>query len=80
MSKRTICTTKPPIAYYSGFNGLEVHHIEYGPEDYVYCTSGAWGGGKQFHRLKIRYTTQGRAYVQLYGYRAYLDEFIRTGV
>lgn len=77
MTKREICTNNPSIAYYSGFNGLEVHHIEYGINEYIYCTSGAWGGKKQFHRLKIRYSKTGRPYVKLHNYTAHLDDFIR---
>ena len=53
MTKREYCMKNPAIAYYSGLNGLEIHGIEYGIEDYIYCVSGAWGGGKAFHRFKI---------------------------
>lgn len=55
MNKREYCESRESIAYYSGLNGLEIKGIEYGINDYVYCVSGAWGGGKAFHRCKIYY-------------------------
>ena len=45
MTKKEYCLKNPPVAYYSGFSGLEIHGIEYGTEDFLYCVSGAWGGG-----------------------------------
>ena len=59
MNKREYCESWESIAYYSGLNGLEIKGIEYGIDDYVYCVSGAWGGGKAFHRCKIQYTRKG---------------------
>ena len=53
MNKRQYCESRESIAYYSGLNGLEIKGIEYGIDDFVYCVSGAWGGGKAFHRCKI---------------------------
>ena len=53
MAKREYCESHESIAYYSGLNGLEIKGIEHGIEEYVYCVSGAWGGGKGFHRCKI---------------------------
>lgn len=53
MNKRQYCESRESIAYYSGLNGLEIKGIEYGIDDYIYCVSGAWGGGKAF----IRYET-----------------------
>ena len=60
MNKREYCESRESIAYYSGLNGLEIKGIEYGIDDYIYCVSGAWGGGKAFHRCKIQYTRKGR--------------------
>lgn len=59
MNKRQYCESRESIAYYSGLNGLEIKGIEYGIDDYIYCVSGAWGGGKAFHRCKIQYTRKG---------------------
>ena len=71
MNKREYCESRESIAYYSGLNGIN---------DYVYCVSGAWGGGKAFHRCKIQYTRKGAAFFRVYGYRVPLDECIRIGV
>lgn len=77
MTKKEYCTQNPAIAYYSGFSGLEIHGIEYGINDYLYCVSGAWGGGKAYHKLKIQYNHNGAGFVRLHGYKVPLDEFIR---
>lgn len=78
MNKKDILQMET-IAYYSGFNGLEIKGIEYGINDYVFLVSGAWGGKKRTHRLKVYYTSED-AYIKLHGYRVPLDECIRTGV
>lgn len=78
MTKKDILKMET-IAYYSGFNGLEVKGIEYGIDDYVLFVSGAWCGNPKPHRLKIYYTSAS-AYIKLHGYRVPLDECIRTGV
>jgi hypothetical protein len=81
MSKKEICAGKS-IAYYSGFNGLEIKHIEYGINDYLYCVSGCWTAKKNWvnHRLKIYHDNRGGAFVKLHGYKIPLDECIRMGV
>ena len=82
MKKREYCDSHETIAYYSGLNGLEIKGIEYGIEDYVYCVSGAWGGGKGFHRCRIYRPANERksAFFRVHGYRVPLDECIRIGV
>lgn len=82
MKKREYCENHESIAYYSGLNGLELKGIEYGIEDYVYCVSGAWGGGKGFHRCKIYYPADGikSAFFKVHGYRVPLDECIRVDI
>lgn len=80
MNKREYCMKNPAIAYYSGLNGVEIHGIEYGIDDYIYCVSEAWSGGKAFHRCKVQYTRKGAAYIRVHGYRVPLDECIRMGV
>ena len=81
MRKTSIMDMKS-IAYYSGFSGLEIKHIEYGINDYLYCVSGAWGArSKQKpHKLKIYYDNNGGAFVRLHGYKVPLNECIRMGV
>ena len=61
LSKKEICQSWPPFAYYSGLGGIELVKIEYGIEDYCWCVSGCWCGKPQPHRLKIRYTEKGDA-------------------
>jgi hypothetical protein len=79
LTKKEICERSETIAYYSGLCGVEVKQITYGIEDYMYCESGAWGGGKSYHKLKIQTDIKGNMFVKLHGYRLFLDEFIRTG-
>ena len=81
MRKASIMGMKS-IAYYSGFSGLEIKHIEYGINDYLYCVSGAWGAKSQQkpHKLKINYDIHGGAFVRLHGYKVPLNECIRMGV
>ena len=76
MTKKEVCLNNEAIAYYSGFGGLEIHAIEYGIEDYLYCASGAWYGNRTYHRLKIYYNEEG-GYVRLYGHKIPLSECIR---
>ena len=83
MNKRQYCESRESIAYYSGLNGLEIKGIEHGVDDYIYCVSGAWYGGKaakQYHRVKVQYTRKGTAFFRVHGYMVPLDECIRMGV
>lgn len=85
MNKREYCESRESIAYYSGLNGLEIKGIEYGINNYVYCVSGCWYGGKaarRFHRCKIYYPANGKgsAFFRVHGYIIPLDECIRMGV
>ena len=79
MSKREKCLNNKTIACYYGLGGLEIKHIEYGIEDYVYCVSGVFGSTKihRYHKLKVYYTEKG-SYIRLYGYKIPLDECIRV--
>lgn len=80
MTAKKYCMNTETIAYYYGLNGLEIKGIEYGIEDYLYCVSGAWGGHKSYHRLKIYSTTKGDLFIRLYGHRVPLSECLRVGV
>lgn len=85
MNKREYCESRESVAYYSGLNGLEIKGIEYGINDFVYCVSGCWYGGKaarRFHRCKIYYPANGKdsAFFMVHGYKIPLDECIRMGV
>ena len=79
MTKKEVCMNNKSIAYYSGFNGLEIKKIEYDIEDYVYCVSGAWGSPKNYgyHKLKVYYGKNGEDYIKLHGYKIPLNECIR---
>jgi hypothetical protein len=77
MTKKEICLNNPASAYYSGCGGVEVNKIEYGINDYLYCTAGAWIGRKTYHKLKINYDSRGGAFVMLHGYKMPLNDFIR---
>ena len=78
MTKKQYCEKNPAIAYYSGFNGLEIHGIVYGINDYIYCVSGAWGSAKNraFHKLKIYHDNSG-SYFKLHGYKCSLNDCIK---
>lgn len=80
MNKREFCESRESVAYYSGLNGLEIKGIEYGINDFVYCVSGCWYGGKAFHRCKIYYPITGSAFFRVHGYKIPFDECIRMGV
>ncbi len=79
MSKKQYCLQHPATAYYSGLGGVEVHGIEYGVEDYIYCCIGAWHGTKTYHKLKVYYDAAGDAYIKYHGYKIPLSECIRMG-
>lgn len=76
LTKREVCLNNEAFAYYSGLSGLELHYIEYGIEDYVYCVSGAWGGPKGYHKLKVYYDDDG-GHLKLNGFKIPLSECIR---
>lgn len=77
MTKKEYCINNKAAAYYSGFNGLEIHGIEFGIENYLYCTSGAWSGKKQYHKLKIYTSFKDAPFVRLHGYKIPLNECIK---
>lgn len=76
-TKKTICENNKSFAYYSGFSGLELKHIEYGIDDYIYCVSGAWTSKKSYHKLKLYTDNNGNNYMKLHGYKVPLSDCIR---
>jgi hypothetical protein len=82
MTKKEYCLKNPAIAYYSGFNGFEIHGFEYGINDYLYGVSGAWSSPKnhRYHKLMIRYDIKGNGYFMFHGYKCNLNDCIRMGV
>lgn len=75
MKKSEILSMKS-IAYYSGCGGLEIKHIEYDIDDYLYCVSGAWVGKLVPHKLKI-YSDREGEFVKLHGCKISLNDCIR---
>lgn len=85
MKKREYCESRESIAYYSGLNGLEIKGFEYGANDFIYCVSGCWYGGKaaqKYYCCRIYYPVNGKdsAFFRVNGYKIPLDECIRMGV
>lgn len=78
-TKKEVCLRNEAFAYYNGLGGLELHDIEYGIEDYIYCVSGTWGNNKSYHKLKVYYDDYSD-YIKLYGYKIRLNECIRTNL
>lgn len=78
MTKKQICESNKTIAYYSGLGGLEIKALEYGVDDYIYCVSGAWGGKKSYHKLKVYTGRRGDGYIKLHGYKIPLNECMRV--
>ena len=77
LTKKEVCNNNKSFAYYSGFGGLELKHIEYGIEDYIYCVSNAWGGAKAYHKLKVYYDNNNNSHIKLNGYKIPLNECIK---
>ena len=76
MNKKELCENSASIAYYSGFNGLEVKAIIHGINDEIYAVSNAWGGKKKYHKLRI-YSNNKGSHIHLHGYTCYLKDFIK---
>lgn len=74
--KRKEVLAMESIAYYSGLNGLEIKDIN---DERVVCVSGAWGGKKQAHNVKLEWTGNGKPFFRVHGYRIPLDECMRMG-
>lgn len=77
MTKREICDEHRTVAYYSGLGGVEVRHISYGINGFIYLIAGVWGNNRSYHKLKIHYGHK-YAYIKLYGYRCRLSDFIKV--
>lgn len=77
MTKKEVCLNNKAFAYYSGLGGLEIHYIEYGIENYIYCVSGAWTSNKKYHKLKVYYDDDDSHHIKLNGYKIPLNECIR---
>ena len=81
MTKKEYFRTNEPCAalYISVFAYYVLYGIEYGINDYAYIAYEAKtsNGVQAYHKLMIRYTKSGNAYVLLNGKRLRLSEFRR---
>lgn len=66
-----------PVAYYSGFGGIEIKSIDHGIDDRVVYVAGAWCSAKSVHKSKIYYTMSGSPYFKYKGVRVHLDDCIK---
>lgn len=76
LTKKQVCSQNKAVAYYSGLGGLELHNIEHGIEDYVYCVSGIHSNKKNYHKLKVYYSDD-NSYIKFSGYKIPLNECIK---
>ena len=76
MSKKELCQNSVSIAYYSGFNGLEVKSITHENSNEIYAVSNILTDREKYHKLRIYTNTKGQ-YVRLYGRIFYLDNLIK---
>lgn len=65
-----------PCAYISAFGGIEIYAIEYGINDKLYYTVGAWCGKPTKHATRIYYTDKS-SYILIRGVRVYLHNAIK---
>lgn len=81
MTKKEYFRTNEPCAalYISVFAYYVLYGIEYGINDYAYIAyeTKTSNGVQIYHKLLIRYTAGGEAYVLLNGRRLKLSEFCR---
>ena len=80
-SKREICEKYKVSGGWSigAFASLQIHHIEYGVDDFIYCSYVYDNNiSPSYHKLKIYSTSDNRQYVIFGKSRFYLDESIRV--
>jgi hypothetical protein len=76
MTKKEIIQNTKPFAYYSGYSGIELHHIEYGIDDHVYFIAGTRTANKSYHKSKVYFNLNGDSYIKFNGNRIPLGECI----
>lgn len=79
MAKKEVCESHKSIAYYSGYWWIELKHIEYWIDDYIYRIDNAWYPSKwiRYHKSKILYDKNGDAYFRAWSSKIYFSECIR---
>lgn len=78
MSKKEVCENNKSFAYWSWYWWIELKHIEYWINDYIYRIDNAWYPSKwiRYHKSKVFYANDW-AYFKAYGVKIYLDDCIR---
>ena len=80
-NKREICEKYKVSSGWNlgAFASLQIHHIEYGVDDFIYCSYVYDNNiSPSYHKLKIYSTSDNRQYVIFGKSRFYLDESIRV--
>ena len=79
MTKKEYFQNNDPVAalYISAFAYYVLYGVEYGVNDYAYIAYETDNGVQAYHKLLIRYTKGGDAYVMLDGRRLKSNEFCR---
>lgn len=71
MTKKEVCLKYQVIGGWNiSYYALEVHHIEYGIDEYVYCHCTL---GDTYHKLKVYTSPSGKSYVLFNHRRFYMD-------
>ena len=65
------------VAYFYGFDGIEIKDILYDIDDYVVFAAGTLSSNPTIHKSKI-YNSDDRAYFKFHGSRIYLDDCMRV--
>lgn len=75
-NKREICEKyRISGGWFGAFASLQIHHIEYGVDDFIYCSYVHDNDiSPSYHKLKIYSTSNSRHYVIFGKSRFYLDE------
>ena len=79
MTAKEYFLNNPPVATYDicAFAHYVLYGIEHDINDYAYIVYENDGGIQSYHRLKIRYTADGSAYVFIHRTKLYMSEFCR---
>lgn len=58
--------------------GYACHGVEYGIDDYAYISTIVNGEIDSYHKVKIYYDPNGRAYMFVNGVKLWADDFLRV--
>ena len=79
MTAREYFLNNSPVAIFNicTFAHYILYGIEHGINDYAYIVYETDEGIQSYHRLKVRYTADGSAYVFIHRTKLYIAEFCR---